>query len=68
MFTGIVQDIGMVTAIVKNGDWRLTIKTSNLALAKNRDRRVYMLFRDLSYGHRQNRAEFRHRGFGRNAR
>jgi riboflavin synthase len=28
MFTGIVQDIGHVAAIAKNGDWRLTIKTA----------------------------------------
>jgi riboflavin synthase len=27
MFTGIIQDIGVVTDIVKNGDWVLTIKT-----------------------------------------
>jgi len=33
MFTGIVQDIGTVTDIVKNADWLLTIKTDKLSLA-----------------------------------
>lgn len=27
MFTGIIQDIGIVAAIAKQGDWRMTIKT-----------------------------------------
>jgi riboflavin synthase len=33
MFTGIIQDIGTVTSIVKEGDWRLTIETDQLSLA-----------------------------------
>ncbi|MGB9152550.1 MAG: riboflavin synthase [Alphaproteobacteria bacterium] len=33
MFTGIIQDIGIITGIVKSGDWLLTIKTEKLSLA-----------------------------------
>jgi riboflavin synthase len=33
MFTGIIQDIGSITEIVKSGDWLLTIKTDKLSLA-----------------------------------
>lgn len=33
MFTGIIQDIGIVTGIAKSGDWLLTIKTEKLPLA-----------------------------------
>jgi riboflavin synthase len=33
MFTGIIQDIGIVAAIAKKGDWRLTIKVNALSLA-----------------------------------
>jgi riboflavin synthase len=33
MFTGIVQDIGIVTDIAKKGDWLLTIKTNHMSLA-----------------------------------
>jgi riboflavin synthase len=32
MFTGIVQDIGTVVDVVKNGDWLLKIKTDKLSL------------------------------------
>ena len=32
MFTGIIQDIGLVTSIVKNGDWVVTIETEKLSL------------------------------------
>lgn len=32
MFTGIIQDIGTVTNIVKNGDWRITVKVNALPL------------------------------------
>jgi len=34
MFTGIVQDIGIVTDIKKSGDWLLTIKTNHLSLTQ----------------------------------
>lgn len=34
MFTGIIQDIGTITAIDKQGDWTLTIATEKLALDK----------------------------------
>ncbi|MDR3424322.1 MAG: riboflavin synthase [Alphaproteobacteria bacterium] len=34
MFTGIVQDIGTVIAIVKNGDWLMTIRPDNLPLER----------------------------------
>jgi riboflavin synthase len=33
MFTGIIQDVGTVTDIVKDGDWLLTIQTQKLSLA-----------------------------------
>jgi len=33
MFSGIVQDIGTLTDIKKNGDWRLTIRTDRLSLS-----------------------------------
>ena len=33
MFTGIIQDIGTVTGLVKSGDWLLTIETKKLSLA-----------------------------------
>jgi riboflavin synthase len=33
MFTGIIQDIGTVSDIVKNGDWLITIQTNKLSLA-----------------------------------
>jgi riboflavin synthase len=33
MFTGIIQDIGTITDIAKNGDWLLSIKTDKLPLA-----------------------------------
>ncbi len=32
MFTGIVQDIGTVVEVVKNGDWTLKIKANKLSL------------------------------------
>jgi riboflavin synthase len=32
MFTGIIQDIGTVVDVVKNGDWTLKIKTDKLSL------------------------------------
>jgi riboflavin synthase len=32
MFTGIVQDIGTVVDVVKNGDWAIKIKTDKLSL------------------------------------
>jgi riboflavin synthase len=34
MFTGIVQDVGTVTDITRNGDWRLTITPDHLSLAQ----------------------------------
>jgi len=34
MFTGIIQDIGTLAAIDKNGDWTLTIETEKLSLEK----------------------------------
>ncbi len=33
MFTGIIQDIGTVVALVKTGDWVLTIRTQKFPLA-----------------------------------
>ncbi len=33
MFTGIIQDIGSVTDIIKNGDWVVSIQTRALSLA-----------------------------------
>ena len=33
MFTGIIQDIGTVTALAKKGDWVLTLQTHKLSLA-----------------------------------
>jgi riboflavin synthase len=36
MFTGIVQDIGIVTDIVKSGDWLIKIKTDKLSLAETK--------------------------------
>jgi riboflavin synthase len=32
MFTGIIQDIGTVVDVVKNGDWEIKIKTDKLSL------------------------------------
>ncbi|MDD3029306.1 MAG: riboflavin synthase [Alphaproteobacteria bacterium] len=32
MFTGLVQDIGIVTDVIKDGDWKIKIKTDKLSL------------------------------------
>ena len=34
MFTGIIQDVGKVVALVKQGDWVLTLKTRKLSLVQ----------------------------------
>lgn len=34
MFTGIIQDIGEILSIDKEGDWTITIRTQNLPLAQ----------------------------------
>lgn len=34
MFTGIVQDVGVVADIARQGDWRLTIKPQHMSLAQ----------------------------------